>query len=204
MDITEATSMARGAMNDHGLGHWIFQLDRSKRRFGQSRPASRTISMSEHLIRLNDRATVLDVVLHEIAHALVGGGHGHDHVWKAKCREVGANPERCYDSAEVATPPGAWLAVCENCGPTGSRHRRPKNMAGWTHNRCGKGAITWRENREGWTPHKAAQAVAASEPSSDGTVRSPKARPTLDADAQARVDARAAARAADIKSRLGI
>jgi len=204
MDISEATSMARGAMNDHGLGHWIFTLDRSKRRFGQSRPRSCTISMSEHLIRLNDRAAVLDVVLHEIAHALVGAGHGHDHVWKAKCREVGANPERYYDSTAVATPPGKWLAVCENCGPTGSRHRRPNSLTGWTHDPCGKGAITWRENREGWTPQRASLAAAASEPSSDGTIRAGKARPVLDAEAQARVEAKAAARAAEIKNRLGI
>lgn len=40
------------------------------------------------------------VVLHEIAHAIVGRGHGHDEVWAAKAEEIGS---------EVATViPQGW------------------------------------------------------------------------------------------------
>ena len=48
---------------------------------------------------------VRDTILHEIAHALVGPGHGHDAVWKRKCREVGARPERC---GQADMPEGRW------------------------------------------------------------------------------------------------
>lgn len=198
MNLSEAASMCRDEMNTHGLGHWIFQWDRSKRRFGQCRSGSRTISMSEVLTRLNDRADVLDTIRHEIAHALAGHAAGHGPLWKAKCREVGANPERCFDGAAVATPPAPWLGVCEHCGPVDGRHRRPKTMTGYIHKRCG-GAITFQANHEGWTLHK--EAVMASEQRSEAKPE-PK-RPTLDAEAQARVGARAAARAAEIARRLG-
>ena len=39
-------------------------------------------------------------VLHEIAHAIVGGGHGHDRVWACCCRELGIEPKRCVRRGE--------------------------------------------------------------------------------------------------------
>jgi hypothetical protein len=203
MNLSEAASMSREAMNDNGLGHWTFQWDRSRSRFGVCKHGPRVISMSEHLVKLNDRANVLDTVLHEIAHALAGPGAGHGPLWKAKCREVGANPERCYDSATVATPPAPWVGICEHCGPVAGRHRRPKSLDGWKHKRCG-GSIAFRQNREGWTKHKEATAMAASGPASEATPGKARPAPALDADAKARIAARAAARAADINKRLGI
>jgi hypothetical protein len=43
----------------------------------------------------NGAEEIVDTILHEIAHALVGPRHGHDTVWKAKCTDIGARPERC-------------------------------------------------------------------------------------------------------------
>ena len=37
---------------------------------------------------------IKDTVLHEIAHAIVGGIHHHDCVWKACCNKIGAEPTR--------------------------------------------------------------------------------------------------------------
>src|SRR5262249_35413457 len=54
------------------------------------------IELSVHFAASNLDEEVTDTLLHEIAHALVGPGHGHDEVWRAKCREIGARPEACY------------------------------------------------------------------------------------------------------------
>lgn len=35
---------------------------------------------------------IKDTVLHEIAHAIVGGKHHHDCVWKACCNKIGCSP----------------------------------------------------------------------------------------------------------------
>lgn len=88
---------------------------------------------------------MLDTILHEVAHALVGPGHGHDEVWKATCLEVGARPERCYGE-EVEMPKGRWRATCGGCGREHDRHRRPKRPAGWHCRACGKerGVLVWR------------------------------------------------------------
>ena len=54
---------------------------------------------------------VLDTILHEIAHALVGPQHGHDAVWRAKAREIGCTGERCV-SSDSPRVPGDWVGRC--------------------------------------------------------------------------------------------
>ena len=39
---------------------------------------------------------IRNVILHEIAHALVGSGHGHREHWQNKARELGVTWERMY------------------------------------------------------------------------------------------------------------
>jgi len=44
-----------------------------------------------------ERATedmLTNTILHELAHAIVGVGHGHGHVWKRKAIEIGCNGKR--------------------------------------------------------------------------------------------------------------
>lgn len=36
---------------------------------------------------------IKDTVLHEIAHAIVGGKHHHNNVWKACCNKIGCKPQ---------------------------------------------------------------------------------------------------------------
>lgn len=124
MELRRAERLAREQMVKHGLSPiiWDFQWDNSKKRFGVCKYYRRCsivtrgiIGLSKELVSLNDEATVMDVILHEIAHGLTPG-HGHDWVWKNKCIEIGAKPERCYDSNEVDTPQMRYQAECGACG----------------------------------------------------------------------------------------
>lgn len=126
MNLNNAMSMAWGLMKEHGLIEkgWSFEFINAKRRFGVCRYRNRIIGLSSHLVSLNDEAQVKDTTLHEIAHALVGGGHGHNEVWKAKCREIGARPERCYSNLNVKTPEMRYYAECD-CGRTAQRIKKP-------------------------------------------------------------------------------
>ena len=81
-----------------------------------------------HLVHRNGTAEFFGTVLHEIAHALVGPGHGHGPTWKRKCLEVGAAPKRC---GQADMPTGRWTATCSSCGATFDRHRRPPTT-GWS------------------------------------------------------------------------
>ena len=125
----EARTLALELMARHGLLDWTFAFNRRKRTLGLCRFRVKAIELSIYLVDRNPVDEVRDTILHEIAHALVGPGHGHDAVWKAKCLEVGARPERLgYD---VNMPVGRWQAVCAGCGRLHHRHRKPKHMVGW-------------------------------------------------------------------------
>lgn len=131
MNIQEAKRLARAKMKEHGLLNqgWVFQFDNAKLRFGCCHYApKKVISLSKPLTLLNTKDRVLDVILHEIAHALTQSGH--DRKWKVACVEVGATPQRCY-SDEVVQPKNArmerkWLAVCPNGHESGPRAKRMK------------------------------------------------------------------------------
>jgi len=139
MEIREAKQLAQDLMDEFVLYDWTFCWDRSVRRFGQCRRNAKQIGVSKPLTVLNDRATVEDVIRHEIAHALPGG-QGHGPSWKRNCAITGARPERCYESSAVITPEAAWRVECVPCGWSAPRHRRSR--ATQIHIPC-RSTVTW-------------------------------------------------------------
>ena len=124
MKLPSAKSLALALMSAHGLSHWAFKFDRAVRRFGYCSYRTKTISLSENLVALNDVSIVQNTILHEIAHALVGSGHGHSAVWKAKAIEIGCSGERCY-GGEVKRPAAVWRLTCPTCRRSVTRTRKP-------------------------------------------------------------------------------
>ena len=138
-----ASQLAHELMAAHGLRGWTFAFNRSKRDMGLCRYGPKVIELSVHFVARNSAAAIRDTLLHEIAHALVGPGHGHDAVWKQACLRVGAKPQRV--SFEVDMPDGRWQARCTSCGVVHHKHRKPKRMFGWFCVHCGtkRGKLTW-------------------------------------------------------------
>lgn len=130
MDLKQVEAMALELMEKHGLitefldESWVFKFDNARRRFGQCRFGSKTITLSKNLTLLNSEAEVKNIILHEIAHALVGFKHGHDAVWRAKAIEIGCTGDRCYDSTKVNTPKRKYRATCPCCGKVYERFRK--------------------------------------------------------------------------------
>jgi predicted SprT family Zn-dependent metalloprotease len=116
MNTQEAHRIALNLMEHHGLIQkgWKFEFDKGRRRFGVCKYRKKLIGLSKQLTELNSLETVKDTILHEIAHALVGIGHGHDHVWKNKAIEIGCNGKRCYGE-HVILPTGNYEAYCRYC-----------------------------------------------------------------------------------------
>src|SRR5690242_13087862 len=81
----EARRLACELLDVHGLEGWSFAFNRSKRDLGICRFGPRLIELSVHFVERNAGKVVRDTLLHEIAHALVGPGHGHDAVWRRMC-----------------------------------------------------------------------------------------------------------------------
>lgn len=125
MDTIEAYVLANKLMSQYGLGHWFFEYDRSKRRFGACHYRTNTITLSFDLVFLNSVEKVTETILHEISHGLVGPGHGHDGVWKAKATQLGIKPDRCY-SEDTVQPQSRYKLVCPACSYSVNIHRKPK------------------------------------------------------------------------------
>lgn len=145
MDLDVAARMAREAMDDYGLSDWTFAYDHARRRAGVTKFDSKTISLSKILVPLYTRSQVINVVLHEIAHALVGPNHHHDAVWKRQAAAIGADPSARL--SEVPEPPAPWVGVCPN-GHEYKRFRKPRTKGSCS--KCSnrydpRYAISWRK-----------------------------------------------------------
>lgn len=124
--ITDILLKGRALMNHHGLNDWSLVWDRSVRRLGQCRYMSQEIGLSLPLALVNEPEKMLATVLHEIAHALVGPGHGHSETWQRMAIKLGVEPSaRCLDNEPVAA---SYVAVCETCGENYGRHRVSKRV----------------------------------------------------------------------------
>jgi predicted SprT family Zn-dependent metalloprotease len=142
--IRQIRKLAYELLARHRLNDWTFAFNRRKRSLGLCLYHLRTIELSVYLLMSGSSEEILDTILHEIAHALVGPEHGHDAVWKRKCLEIGARTVRC---GEADMPIGRWRASCGQCGENFHRHRKPKNMRGWFCRTCGpeKGNLVWKQ-----------------------------------------------------------
>lgn len=129
MRTRDAKQMAEAELKSHGLDQWSFSwmAERTRRRLGQCVQKKKRVQLSPWYARQNTKKHVRGVVLHEVAHALVGPGKGHGAEWKAKCVEIGAAPERRYGSKGRQPPVNRllpkWVARCCDCGHTIRRGR---------------------------------------------------------------------------------
>lgn len=111
MDMNTARALAHTMMNDHGLTArgWTFHFDNAQRRLGLCKHSQRQITVSRYMTEAATREQFANTMTHEIAHALVGPGHGHGPIWKAKARSLGHSGDRT--SLNPYTRPGDLAAV---------------------------------------------------------------------------------------------
>lgn len=102
----------------HGLHGWTVKLDNAKKRAGQCTYPVRTISLSRCLIKARPIEHSLDTARHEVAHAIVGPGHGHGKVWRDKLIELGGDGEQFFEldssSAEKLASMTKYVGICPN------------------------------------------------------------------------------------------
>lgn len=131
MQKKAAEKLARALMRLHGLRDWQLTFEWTLDYYGCCETVEKTIYLSEQFIEVCDASSITDVVLHEVAHALVGDEHGHDAVWKAKAREIGAKPHRHLN--HIA---GRYQAKCSGCRYLHHRHTRPPAKQEYKCNIC--------------------------------------------------------------------
>lgn len=126
MNLYDARDLAVRLMKEFQLFGWRFRFDSARRRFGQCSYRDRVISLSKYLVAINGRSQVEDTIRHEIAHAVIGPGHGHGYKWKQSAVACGASPVRCYDSETVSAPQKPFVGKCPSCGVETKAFRRTR------------------------------------------------------------------------------
>ena len=153
MDVGRAEMIAKEQMTLWLTSDWKFRWSEAENEFGSCWEKKKEIVLSRPLTVLNDAEQVIDVILHEIAHALAGAAAGHGWRWMEKCRLVGARPERCYGE-EVTTPKPRYAGVCAVHGVVSERRELGKQFLA-KKVACGKCspvydaryALTWVDRR---------------------------------------------------------
>ncbi len=161
MDLKVAEALAKQLMAEHlrsGVWTWTFGFDNARQRFGLCSFTRRHISLSRVLVALNDESQVRDTILHEIAHANVGGSHHHDDVWRQEALRLGCNGKRCYDPENMVMPVPAWVSTCSRCQHLHFRPRKPRLYVRVSCGQCSprrfnpEFVLVWRRNTEGLRP----------------------------------------------------
>jgi predicted SprT family Zn-dependent metalloprotease len=117
-DFVEARALA--LMKQHlDVSRWAFGWDNAKRRAGLCNYTESRITISKYLVMAHSVDESLQVVLHEIAHALSGKKEGHGKNWLATAKSIGYRAER-FTGTEIAREVAPWRGQC----PVGHEHYR--------------------------------------------------------------------------------
>jgi hypothetical protein len=79
-------------LHHYGLHDWKFKGQILEDRiFGECDFNTKTISINKTTFSILDYELLKDIILHEIAHSLVGPNHAHDKIWLAKALDIGCS-----------------------------------------------------------------------------------------------------------------
>ena len=116
--IQEAILICADVMIKNNLDKWTVKVHSRRKALADCSSKLKTIRFSKHFLCIANREQLEGVTLHEIAHALVGPGHGHDTVFKQKCTELGVDSKYANAKAEGISLPYKYSLTCTECFTT--------------------------------------------------------------------------------------
>jgi predicted SprT family Zn-dependent metalloprotease len=143
-------ALAEIKMAEHlDLNVWQFGFDSARRRAGLCNYTTKTITISRYLVDIHTMDESMQVVLHEVAHAMCGKRQGHNKQWLATAKSIGYRAER-VSGTEIAEETANWIGVCKN-GHRHYRYRQPSRPLAC--GLCGRGfsranLIVWQHRDE--------------------------------------------------------
>jgi len=92
MEIRLATKLFKQKLLLHNINDWKIRYTYNKIILANVDEDKKVINISSSFVKMNNKKICTNLILHEIAHILVGAKEMHNEVWKQKCREIGAEP----------------------------------------------------------------------------------------------------------------
>lgn len=121
--LSAVADLATELFVEHALVGWVFAFDFAKTRAGLCDYRRLRITLSRHYALLHEVDASRQVLLHEIAHALVGKRAGHGETWRDQASSIGYLHQQ-IDGRALAETTAPWLGVCPS-GHQHFRYRRP-------------------------------------------------------------------------------
>ena len=139
MDRIKLVGIANKLFEQHGLTDfgWRLEFRNYGHRIGCCYSGHRIIALDAFYADNNSEANVLDTLLHEIAHALVGAHHRHGPMWKAMALRLGCIPKAC-SKTDILVRPGKYQAICPTCARPFHKYRKPTHFTGYHCPYCGE------------------------------------------------------------------
>jgi SNF2 family DNA or RNA helicase len=93
MDRNTASKLCRAELDRFNLSDWHIRIttDPNAPFLGLCVYRDKSIILNAFHIDIHPYDEVINTIRHEVAHAIVGPGHGHNSVWEEKAREVGCD-----------------------------------------------------------------------------------------------------------------
>ena len=105
MTLTEIKTFAEANIKEHLSADWTFVFNNRKTAFGVCNYRDHTIALSKVSADNETDDAVEQTILHEIAHAMCGRGHGHGATWKQTARAIGVrNPRATRHTTSTVAP----------------------------------------------------------------------------------------------------
>ena len=143
MDRSKLIAVAGELFEQHGLTArgWRLTFRNYAHRLGSCCSRKRIIALNSFYVENNGETPVLDTLLHEIAHALVGPALGHSPVWKAMARKLGCIPRAC--SKTGLTLRTASIRRPARLAPAYSTSTAARNPSATTARRAARSGAAW-------------------------------------------------------------
>ena len=130
-----ADVFGEGAASNSGVKAFSFKDLKGKRRAGLCNYQTKTISLSRYVVAHHPIDDSVQVIWHEIAHALCGKDVGHGKVWLQTAKGLGYRAEK-FSGKTIAENTAPWVGTCP-AGHQHFRYRKPKNVL--SCGLCGRG-----------------------------------------------------------------
>jgi predicted SprT family Zn-dependent metalloprotease len=126
-------------LKEHYCFDWFYNKDAA----GVCANKRKIIFLSKPIISLNlDKIEfIIDVLFHEIAHALdweLNRNFNHGKTWKEIANVLGCKPQNWFNPDLVNMPQKKYLYICPNCGAEFSSDRRVIKYLGACKSCCDK------------------------------------------------------------------
>lgn len=113
---------SQSLLERHNLAGWQVALNLKRNTLAETWHNSKVVYISRHFAKICKAEELTEVVIHEIAHALLGPDKGHDKEFVELYNKI--SPTGVFAEKDTPASIGAFHLTCSGCGQSGYTNRK--------------------------------------------------------------------------------